>query len=270
MRTAKIGPDLRLACDKTVNFMNYDHLFFLQFERKNKDLHLRSHVQEHLDFACTELDSTQIQLEETTTLLVLTRKQLRNNQDRTRDLEEKLAALQKQMEKTANTDKEGGNTGIIWKIKNWSEILRQAKEGKKNTIESDPFYTGRHGYKLKVIVFPNYDDYPSEELPFSKPHISVVIVLMEGEYDDILPWPFRKKITFTVIDQNEDLKERQNVTSYLSPYIYTERPRENLTPESSISYLISHETLQTRRYIVNDTLFLQVDIDSAPAPLLVE
>ena len=98
--------------------MNYDHLFFLQFKRKNKDLHLRSHVQEHLDFACTELDSTQIQLEETTTLLVLTRKQLRNNQDRTRDLEEKLAALQKQMEKTANTDKEGGDTGIIWKIKN--------------------------------------------------------------------------------------------------------------------------------------------------------
>ena len=250
--------------------MDYDRLFFLQFKRKSKDLHLRSHVQEHLDFACAELDNTQIQLEETTTLLVLTRKQLRNNQERTRILEEKLEVLQKQMEKKANADKEGGNTGTIWKIKNWSEVLRQAKEAKKTRIESDPFYTGRHGYKLKVILIPAYDDDPSVGSHYIRPHIVVFIVLMEGEYDDMLPWPFRKKITFTVIDQNEDLKERHNVTSYLSPYIYTERPRENLTPESSISYLISHETLQTRRYIVNDTLFLQVDIDSAPAPFLVE
>ena len=40
---------------------------------------------------------------------------------------------------------------------------------------------------------------------------------MEGGHDDKLTWPFNRKITITVIDQNRNLKQRQNVTDYLSP-----------------------------------------------------
>ena len=94
---------------------------------------------------------------------------------------------------------------------------------------------------------------------------------MEGEYDDMLPWPFSKKITFTIIDQNEDLKKRQNHVDYLRPSkgkvslaaaenLFSGRPGGKLVVGGQLPYFISHLKLQTRRYIVNNTLFLQVDV----------
>ena len=236
------------------------------------DSHRQSAMGEHLDLACVKLNNTQVQLDETRAQLSrLTQDQLINNQESretTRKLEEKLGALQRQIDTKVITDKDGSNTRFIWKITFFSESLRQAKEGVKERIESDPFYTGCYGYKLKVVVYP-YHTGTSRLL--RSPHLSLGIVLMEGEYDDMLPWPFSKKITFTIIDQNKDLKERQNHTDYLSPSkrklspqlnIFSQRPEgKTIEVKSKIPLVITHLKLQTRRYIVNDTLFLQVDVE---------
>ena len=245
--------------------------FFRQFQRKNVDSHLQSAMREHLDFACVKLNNTQVQLDETRAQLSrLTQDQLINNQESreaTRKLEEKLEALQRQIDMKVSTDKDGGNTRFIWKITSFSERSRQAKEGVKKKIESDSFYTGCYGYKLKVFALI----YPPNLFLFQDPFISIGIVLMVGEYDDILPWPFSKKITFTIIDQNEDLKERQNYTGYLSPStqqfagqvreIFSERPGgKKMVLEVMLRRFLSHKVLKTRQYIVNDTLFLQVDV----------
>ena len=38
-------------------------------------------------------------------------------------------------------------------------------------------------------------------------HRSLFFVIMRGEYDAILPWPFRQKVTFMLLDQdNSELK----------------------------------------------------------------
>ena len=247
-------------------------VFFQQFQRKNVDSHLQSAMRQHLDFACIKLNSTQVQLDETRAQLSrLTQDQLANNQESreaTRKLEEKFKAHQMQIDMKVSTDKDGGNTRFIWKMTFFSESLRQAKEGVKKRIESDPFYTGRYGYKLKVFAYPYY-------IGFVVPHdpqLSIGIVLMEGEYDNILTWPFSKKITFTIIDQNKDLKERQNHTGYLSPSkqefplrvrkIFSERPGgKKIVDNDVLWYFINHKVLETRQYIVNDTLFLQVDVE---------
>ena len=243
--------------------------FFRQFQRKNVDSHLQSAMREHLDFACVKLNNTQVQLDETRAQLSrLTQDQLINNQESreaTRKLEEKLEALQRRIDMKVSTDKDGGNTRFVWKITSFSERSRQAKEGVKKKIESNPFYTGCYGYKLKVFA------YPRSVFLSQDPYLSIGIVLMEGEYDDMLPWPFSKKITFTIIDQNEDLKERQNYTGYLCPSkqqfpgqvreIFSERPGGNkMALEVMLWPLISYKVLKTRQYIVNDTLFLQVDV----------
>ena len=243
--------------------------FFRQFQRKNVDSHLQSAMREHLDFACVKLNNTQVQLDETRAQLSrLTQDQLINNQEfreATRKLEEKLEALQRRIDMKVSTDKDGGNTRFVWKITSFSERSRQAKEGVKKKIESNSFYTGCYGYKLKVFA------YPRSVFLSQDPYLSIGIVLMEGEYDDMLPWPFSKKITFTIIDQNEDLKERQNYTGYLCPSkqqfpgqvreIFSERPGGNkMALEVMLWPLISYKVLKTRQYIVNDTLFLQVDV----------
>ena len=221
------------------------------------------------------LDQQRVQLEETRVQLGETQTQLRVTQKTTRKLEDKLEALQRQIERNVTTVRvmeTGGSKQYFWKIKDFSEILRQAKEKAKERIESDPFYTGPCGYKLKVFANP-YRSY--WRAGSSSLHLSIGIILMEGEHDDKLTWPFNRKITITVIDQNRNLKQRQNVTDYLSPsrqqsfYIEASifsagRPgvETKSAPEGQLRFFMSHETLRTRRYIENDTLVIQVDVDA--------
>ena len=238
------------------------------------DSHLESATREHLDLARVklnssqvqldeqrvQLDETRIQLDETQAQLSSTQAQLKNTQETTRKLEGKLEALQVQLETKVKTDKGADNKRFIWKIENFSEILSQAKAGVKKEIVSDSFYTGCYGYKLQVIVRPH-----TKGLTQFDDSLYFGIASVEGEYDDILPWPFRKKITFTVIDQNEDLKERKNITADLRPSskapIFCSRPTGHLSFDSDRMCFIPHERLQTRRYILNDNLFLQVDVE---------
>ena len=242
------------------------------------DSHLESATRKHLDLACVKLNSSQAQLveqrfelNETQAQLSSTQAQLKNTQETTRKLEEKLEALQTQLETKVNADKGADNKRFIWKIENFSEILRQAKarwnkEQHDEMIKSDPFYTGCYGYKLQVIVRPYLKTEPQQDdgtlLPQETLYFGIASV--EGEYDDILPWPFSKKITFTVIDQNLDINERKNITADLRPSsrapIFYGRPVGNFEFDSDIMCFIPHEELQTRPYILNDNLFLQVDV----------
>ena len=136
--------------------------------------------------------------------------------------------------------------------------MQKAKYGSKMFYCSDPFLTGPYGYKMCVEFHPNGLNTGWNT------HLSIFVCLLRGEYDDILPWPFTKKITFTVIDQNEDLKERNNITANLRPSskapIFCGRPTGHLSFDSDRMFFIPHERLQTRRYILNDNLFLQVDV----------
>ena len=85
---------------------------------------------------------------------------------------------------------------------------------------------------------------------------------MKSDHDAILSWPFKKKYTLTLIDQEEDEEERENIEK-------TETPGEEVNfkkPESeeNVGYgfaLVSHETLETRKYIVDDTVFIKIKID---------
>ena len=206
------------------------------------DSHLQSAMREHLDLACVKLNNTQVQL--------------RNTQETTRKLEEKFEALQRQLAKKVDTDKEGGNKRFIWKVN--PGPLRMGRGNTMGGKESNAFYTGCYGYKLKVRLGLDYRDRT----------FTIIVVLMEGEYDDILPWPFSKKITVTLIDQNEDLKERKNITKYLSPNghvqgtIFSGRPGIQYSElRSEILRFSSYGELQTRRYFANNTLFIQVDVE---------
>lgn len=128
-------------------------------------------------------------------------------------------------------------------------------------MDSSPFYTDRaesSGYKLKVRIFPNGNETGENT------HLSVFIVVTKGEYHGMLPWPFKRKVRFTLIDQQGDLVERQNITRYFTPRKYPEccarRKSEDSNQGFGFAQFVSHEALHSRRYIVDDTLFLQVDV----------
>ena len=58
------------------------------------------------------------------------------------------------------------------------------------------FFTSRYGYKTCARIYLNGDGIGRGT------HISVFFVVMRGEYDALLRWPFRQKVTFMLLDQN--------------------------------------------------------------------
>ena len=139
----------------------------------------------------------------------------------------------------------------------FSEILRQAKHGRNNKIDSEPFYTETYGYKLKLSVNPNGDGSGKNT------HLSVFVIVMKGEYDGILPWPFNQKVTFTLVDQQDDVQERENVVMHFKANSKLEnfaRPVSEENPGRGYARFVSHDKLKTRRFIVDDTLFIQVNV----------
>ncbi|XP_078350410.1 TNF receptor-associated factor 4-like isoform X2 [Oculina patagonica] len=210
-------------------------------QRNQVESHLQSAVRLHLDLACIKLNNTEVKLDVT---------------------QVKLNETQKKLETTTKLVEEFNTRMFIWKINNFSEILRQAKTWEKDKIESAPFYTDRtesYGYKLKVGIYPNGD-----RCGENKTHLSVFIYVMKGEYDAILPWPVKRKVTFTLIDQQEESVKRENVTRHFIPYNGPECFSRPTQEQSSTGYgfheFITHEQLHSRRYLVDDTMFLQVEV----------
>ena len=90
---------------------------------------------------------------------------------------------------------------------------------------------------------------------------------MKGEYDALLSWPFRNKVTFTLIDQQEDLNDRENIVESFTadPIKYKENFSRPVTDEKNTGFglfpFASHKDVKKKRYIVDDTIFIQVQID---------
>ena len=149
-----------------------------------------------------------------------------------------------------------GDNTFTWKIKNFENVLTQAKSGSKIEIVSEPFYM--HGYKLKLLLYPNGngDGYNT--------HLSLYVAVMKGEYDAILAWPIQKKITFTMIDQQENPAERRNVIlEFTADPTHVQnfaRPITNENIGRGYYNFVSHEELRTRRFVVDDVIFIQIQV----------
>ena len=166
-----------------------------------------------------------------------------------KNLEEKVDSLNTRLRVTEES------RIFTWKITSFEIKSRQAKNKVKEYEESDPFYT--YGYKLKLRLYPNGGNSGENT------HLSMYIVVMKSEYDAILPWPFKKKVTVTLIDQQEDLVERENVLMSIFPDdipACSARPTQEQNTGCGYPEFITLEKFRSRRYLVGDTLFLQVEL----------
>ena len=143
-------------------------------------------------------------------------------------------------------------------IIDFNKKLSEAKEiNMVSGIEGDPFYTSPHGYKLRMVGNLN------ETREQFKGHMGVYISVMKSDHDAILSWPFKKKYTFTLIDQQDNEEERKNIVETMTPLGHHsfERPIEKENVGYGFTDFVSHATLQTRKYIKDDTVFITVSIE---------
>jgi hypothetical protein len=144
-----------------------------------------------------------------------------------------------------------------WKIANFTRKLAQAKSNNDyGFIESEPFFSS-HGYKVKVSS--NLNEGPAGDTGY----MGVYICLMKSDRDGALAWPFTKRYTFILVDQQDDLSQRQNITDSGVPDGETnfKRPRQRENEGFGNSRFVKHSTLRTRQYIRDHTLYIKVKID---------
>ena len=209
--------------------------------------------------ACAKLTANEEQFKETT------RKLESKIEALDKQFKEKFQFFELQMQLTTNLgtkrDKEilklkEESQPFVWKIDHFREILKDAKKGRNTVIFSGNFFTGPNGYKLTLAMYPNGDDAGKNT------HISVYLTILRGKYDAVLPWPFRKTVTFTLIDQEENLMHKENYVLTIACNKRNSdafaRPVSNYNNDYGLPTFISHQELRRRRFIEDDTLFLQV------------
>ena len=147
------------------------------------------------------------------------------------------------------------NGTYIWKIDRYSLRFQEAVAGKTLSIYSPPFYVGRFGYKVCARLYPNGDGIGNGT------HMSIFFVVMRGEYDALLPWPFLQKVHFRLIDQDrirdayDAFRPEPNSSSF-------KRPTSDMNIASGCPTFISHMELRQGGYIRNDTMYMKIKVDT--------
>ncbi len=144
---------------------------------------------------------------------------------------------------------------MVWKIPQFSQRMSDAQSGKYTSIFSLPFYTGRYGFKMCLRLYILGDGIGKGN------HMSLFFVLMKGEFDNILQWPFSHKVTFKLINQGTG---KDVVDTFQPDPMSTSfrKPRSDMNIASGCPRFVSHDELKTGGFIVDDTVFIKCLVDT--------
>lgn len=78
---------------------------------------------------------------------------------------------------------------LVWKIADFKRKKNEAISGHSTSIYSPYFYTSHHGYKMRAQIYLNGDGMGKGS------HISLFFIIMKGQYDSLLQWPFGQKVS---------------------------------------------------------------------------
>ena len=145
---------------------------------------------------------------------------------------------------------------FLWRIPEVARRRRDAIDRRITSIYSPPFYSGLNGYKMCIRAYLNGDG-----IGFNT-HLSVFFVLMHGEYDPLLKWPFQSEVSLVLVDQN--LQQHVLQTFKPSPDSNSfQRPRSNMNIASGCPRFAKLSVLNEGNYVKNDVLFLKCIIDTS-------
>lgn len=149
---------------------------------------------------------------------------------------------------------------LIWKIEDFRSRREAEIRGQLPCLSSVPFHTGRSGYKMAAKVYLNGDGEGRGS------QLSLYVVLMPGDFDALLRWPFRQTVTLSVLDQSgagnhRSLSFRPDTTSKSF-----QRPAAESVSNVAVGFpcfipLNELETPQNAAYVNDDTLFVKVKVD---------
>ena len=144
---------------------------------------------------------------------------------------------------------------LLWRISDYARKRNDAVTGQQVSFYSPCFFTSRYGYKMCARIYLNGDGMGRGT------HISIFFVVMRGQYDALLRWPFRQKVTFMLLDQDnvehviDAFRPDPNSSSF-------QRPRRETNIASGCPMFCSLAELNNHAYVRDDTMFLKIIVDT--------
>ena len=144
---------------------------------------------------------------------------------------------------------------MVWKIPQFSQRMDDARTGKYTSIFSLPFFSSRSGYKMCLRLYILGDGIGKGT------HMSLFFVVMKGEFDNILHWPFTHKVTFKLINQcgSRDIMDIFQPDPLSSSF---QKPKSDMNVASGCPRFVSTNELMQGGFIVDDTIFIKVNVDT--------
>ncbi|KAM3825394.1 TNF receptor-associated factor 1 isoform 2-T3 [Vipera latastei] len=191
------------------------------------------------------------------------------DQDMIRGLELKIADLQRclaqkdaalvRLGNRLHFSEQASYDGVfLWKITDVHQKCYEAICGKVDGFQSPAFYTSRYGYKLCMRIYLNGEGRGRGT------HVSLFIVLLKGDYDALLPWPFTHKITFTLLSQDhgDDLVTALHPDPTSASF---QRPAADTNEASGFAQFVPLAKLQSPKYayLKEGTLFLKCAVEAS-------
>ncbi|XP_071159830.1 TNF receptor-associated factor 3-like [Mytilus edulis] len=149
---------------------------------------------------------------------------------------------------------------LIWKIMDFARRKNDAVSGRTYSLFSQPFYTGRFGYKMCGRVYLNGDGMGKGT------HLSLFFVVMKGEHDALMPWPFQQNIQMGLLDQQDGSSPVSDSFRPDTSSSSFQRPTTDMNTAVGCPMFVSHAKLETRKYLRDDTIFLKIAVDISGLP----
>ncbi|XP_051893410.1 TNF receptor-associated factor 2-like isoform X2 [Pristis pectinata] len=144
---------------------------------------------------------------------------------------------------------------FIWKIADFSRRRQDAKSQRSPAIFSPAFYTSKYGYKMCMRIYLNGDGVGRGS------HLSLFFVIMKGNYDGLLRWPFRQKVTLMLLDQTN----REHIIDAFRPDVSSssfQRPVSEMNIASGCPLFCALTKLDGKNnYVCDDSIFIKVIVD---------
>ena len=189
--------------------------------------------------------------------------------ERIRKLEHALTLsdiMTSEMSKQMTFMKNASHNGtFIWKIPGYTQKRENARKGNPVSLYSSYFFTSRAGYKLCARLYLNGDGMGKGK------YLSIFIVVMKGDNDSLLQWPFRHKVEFMLLDQGINKAEGESVKLHFKDAFFPDpkcnsfwKPSVDMNIASGCPKFVLLTDLESEhnlpRYIQDDTMFIQINV----------
>ena len=147
------------------------------------------------------------------------------------------------------------NGTMIWKIPDLRRRYRDAVERKTISLYSPPFYTGPHSYKVCIRLYLNGDGIGKGT------HVSLFFFLMCSEHDNLLTWPFKQSVRFTILHQKDSSK---SITEAFVPDPKSDsfkKPQKDMNVASGFPKFARQSVLQDEGFNRDNVLFIKCQVD---------